>query len=121
MEIEGYFWSKRTDLFHILDIIRQRQWLDDDIADQLVALYKAGKIAFAYQGDFPICGNVNSWTDEQWQEAQKNGTFLNSLLRANYRSRIKKRELVSIGKIMRKIQSKIPRIELSWGYVRYKK
>lgn len=121
MEIEEYFKSKRTDLFHVLDIIRECALSDDEIARQLGVLCREGKIAFAYQGDFPICGDVNSWTDEQWQKAQKNGTFLNSLLRANYRSGIKKRELESVRHIMRKIQSEISSIKLSWGYVRYKK
>lgn len=118
--IKQFIRSKCRVLLHVLDLIREEKWCDDDIAETLIELFKQKKIVFAYEGTY-IYGNPSKWTDDEWEEAQKRGTFLNRLLRGNYRQGFKKKELVSLRYIMRKIWKETNEyVQPSWGFFRIK-
>jgi len=118
--LELYLRSKLPhDLHHILDLIRDEACPVDDneIVEQLTDLYQRHRVTFAYEGDW-IIGSPSKWSDDEWKSAQINGTVFNSILRSNYRARIKKREIERVRIIMRTLSHRIP-IHPEWGFVRY--
>lgn len=111
---------KRTDLLHVIDLVRVSELKDVDIAKELVQLFKQGKIVFAHETTY-IQGNPSKWTDEEWEKAQKKGNFLNRILRSLYRQGFKKKELKSLRFIMQTINSKTGGyVEPEWGFFRVK-
>lgn len=112
--------EKRTDLLHVLDLIRTKELENVDIAKELVELFQQKKIVFAHETSY-IQGNPSRWTDEEWKEAQKRENFRNSNLRSLYRQGFKKWELTLLRDVMQKISKMTDgRVQPEWGFFRVK-
>jgi len=130
VSVEDFIKAQKYHLIHILDVVREEKWTEEEIAETLIDLYKRGLIVFAYHGNF-VEGGVLGWTEKEWKDAQGTGWFRNSILRANYKKGIKKKELISMRKIVRFIfiddgppspgfSSASYRRKYNWGFFRRK-
>ena len=102
-DLRSYILSSNL-LIHLIEVIRQNKWLDEDISDTVVQMLKDKNIDLAYHGTY-IFGHVVSMTDEEWKQATtQRGSVFYSFVKANYRMGFKKKELESLRHIMRLIQ-----------------
>ena len=108
--------KRRTDLFHVLDLVREKKWSNEEIIEALLIFYKEDLITFAYEGDY-IHTNPSKWTDEEWEEGQIKGTLRNSFLRSLYALGFKKKELEDLRFIMQTIYKRTgERVRPEWGF-----
>jgi len=110
-------------LIFVLEIVKIGKWTEEEIVSILVSLYKQKKVQFNQEGwtfgeNITIYGGISTWTEEDWEKADRKEQPWYGYLCSNYRYGNKRKELLTMNCVMSCL-SKSLGIDPFWSLIRY--